>query len=122
MSKDQIKPGEQLTLAQINRIRKQAQSSNVRQDGPTVEEYVAAGYLAENYPPMGFASRSTPDEIAVAIGMQAEAASKLKGPTVADIKEALAAKGVEIPEGMTKKADLQALLDQAGEQGSGEGK
>lgn len=27
MSKDDIKPGEQLTLAQINRLRKQAQSS-----------------------------------------------------------------------------------------------
>jgi hypothetical protein len=33
--------------------------------------------------------------------------------TVAQIKEALAAKGIEIPDGVTKKADLQALLDTA---------
>lgn len=31
--------------------------------------------------------------------------------TVVQIKEALAAKNVTIPDGVTKKADLQALLD-----------
>jgi hypothetical protein len=36
-----------------------------------------------------------------------------KALTVPQIKEALAAKGIEIPEGVTKKADLQALLDAA---------
>lgn len=49
--------------------------------GPTVEEYVAAGYRAENYPPQGFESRSTPDEIAAAIEAQKaadEAAKKNK--------------------------------------------
>ncbi|ARO24749.1 hypothetical protein TAL182_CH03003 [Rhizobium sp. TAL182] len=45
----------------------------LREDGPTVEEYVAAGYLAANYPPSGYASRSTPDEIAAAIAAQAGA-------------------------------------------------
>lgn len=35
-----------------------------------------------------------------------------KKATVAELKEALAAKGIEIPEG-AKKADLQALLDAA---------
>lgn len=35
------------------------------------------------------------------------------GLTVAQIKEALAEKGVEIPEGVTLKADLAALLDEA---------
>lgn len=34
-----------------------------------------------------------------------------EGLTVAEIKEALAAKGVDIPEGTTLKADLAALLD-----------
>ncbi len=37
-----------------------------------------------------------------------------KGPTVDELKAALAEKGVEIPEG-AKKADLQALLDAANE-------
>ncbi|MDP4024454.1 hypothetical protein Q8W71_17655 [Methylobacterium sp. NEAU 140] len=41
-----------------------------RTDGPTVEEYVAAGYRAANYPPQGYASRSTPDEIAAAVAAQ----------------------------------------------------
>lgn len=35
------------------------------------------------------------------------------GLTVPEIKEALAAKGVEIPDGVTLKADLAALLDAA---------
>lgn len=39
----------------------------LRDDGPTVAEFVKAGYLASNYPPEGYAARSTPEEIAVAI-------------------------------------------------------
>lgn len=35
------------------------------------------------------------------------------GLTVAQIKDALAEKGIEIPEGVTLKADLAALLDDA---------
>lgn len=47
----------------------------LRTDGPTVAEYVAAGYLAENYPPQGYASRSTAEEIKDATaGQQAAAA------------------------------------------------
>ncbi|KOX49881.1 hypothetical protein ADL19_19670 [Streptomyces purpurogeneiscleroticus] len=42
-----------------------------RTDGPTVEEYVASGYRAENYPPEGYVSRSTPEEIAAAVAAQA---------------------------------------------------
>ncbi|WP_019170674.1 hypothetical protein [Pseudaminobacter salicylatoxidans] len=42
----------------------------LREDGPTVGEYVDAGYLAKNYPPEGYASRSTPEEIAAAIAAQ----------------------------------------------------
>jgi hypothetical protein len=43
-----------------------------RTDGPTVEEYVASGYRAENYPPEGYVSRSTPEEIAAAVAAQAD--------------------------------------------------
>jgi len=42
-------------------------SNELRQDGPTVAQYVAAGYLASNYPPAGYASKSTSDEIAAAV-------------------------------------------------------
>lgn len=39
----------------------------LRDDGPTVQEFVEAGYLAVNYPPTGYASKSTPEEIAAAV-------------------------------------------------------
>lgn len=42
----------------------------LRDDGPTVAEYVEAGYQAANYPPAGYASRSTPEEIEAAIAAQ----------------------------------------------------
>ena len=35
--------------------------------GPTVEEYVKAGYDPKNYPPPGFTNKSTADEIAKAV-------------------------------------------------------
>lgn len=38
-----------------------------------------------------------------------------EGLTVAEIKEALAARDIEIPEGVTLKADLAALLDASAE-------
>lgn len=44
----------------------------LRLDGPTVDEYVKAGYVARNYPPRGYASRSTEEEIAAAIAAQVE--------------------------------------------------
>lgn len=42
----------------------------LRQDGPTVEEYVAAGYKAEDYPPKGYASKSSEEEIEAAAKKQ----------------------------------------------------
>lgn len=39
--------------------------------GPTVSEFVAAGYQATDYPPHGYASRSTEEEIQAAIAAQA---------------------------------------------------
>lgn len=46
-------------------------------------------------------------------GEDGEPESVKKAATVAELREALTAKGVEVPEG-AKKADLQALLDAAG--------
>lgn len=82
MSKDDIKPGEQLTLAQINRIRKQ-------------NEAAATGKAGNG----GSQGESKPSD----------------GLTVEQLRDALTAKGVQIPSD-AKKADLQMLLDES-EQG-----
>lgn len=49
----------------------------LRDDGPTIEEYVSAGYQAANYPPAGYASKSSTEAIAAAIETQASAAAAL---------------------------------------------
>lgn len=57
-------------LVGMRAVRAVTDSDGLRTDGPTVAEYVAAGYRAENYPPQGYASRSTPDEITAAVSLQ----------------------------------------------------
>ncbi|WP_316397344.1 hypothetical protein [Bradyrhizobium sp. 33ap4] len=47
--------------------------AGLRQDGPTIAEWMAAGYRAEHYPPNGYASKSTEEEIALAIESQGAA-------------------------------------------------
>lgn len=127
MTEDDIKPGEQLTLAQINWLRKQAQAQaqgkpesgngggeDLRQDGPTVSEFVESGYKASNYPPKGYASKSTDAEIADAIAAQKKADEdepetdplKMK---VDDLKAWLTSKGIDFPAD-AKKDDLKALV------------
>lgn len=43
------------------------QAGELRKDGPTIEQYVSAGYDPKTYPPSGYESRSTKDEIDAAI-------------------------------------------------------
>lgn len=81
---------------------------SLRQDGPTVGEYVEAGYPASAYPPKGYASRSTPEEIAAAIAAQAP--SDDKALKVDELREALTAKGIQFdPKAL--KPELKKLLD-----------
>lgn len=80
-----------------------------RENGPTVAEYVAAGYLAVNYPPGGYASVSTDEEVAEAIAAQAAEPKPIDKLKVDELKALLIDKGIEIPEG-AKKDDLVALL------------
>ncbi|AVI87788.1 hypothetical protein XJ28_18805 [Pseudomonas syringae pv. tomato] len=87
-----------------------AGDDGLRLDGPTVSEYIAAGYKASNYPPQGYASRSTAEEIAEALKIEQEAPEtdplKMKVP---ELKEWLAGKGIEF-DATAKKEDLQALV------------
>lgn len=61
-------------------------SEDLRTDGPTVEEYVAAGYPASAYPPSGYASRSSAEDVAHAIAAQADG-SKQEDKPVNDEKQ-----------------------------------
>ena len=91
MSKDEIKPGEQLTLAQINRIRKQQQAA--RGNGAGAKQADAGNGDSDKKPSDGL--------------------------KVEELRAALVDRGIEIPEG-AKKAELQELLDSADGQGAGE--
>ncbi|MGY4817970.1 HeH/LEM domain-containing protein [Pseudomonas chlororaphis subsp. piscium] len=79
----------------------------LRKDGPTVTEFVESGYLAASYPPAGYASRSTADEIAAAVAAQADN-GKMK---VDDIRAALTDMGVQF-DAKASKPDLAALLEE----------
>ncbi len=45
----------------------------LREDGPTIAEYVKAGYPASAYPPAGYAPRSSEAEIVDAVRAETEA-------------------------------------------------
>ncbi|MCO1622239.1 HeH/LEM domain-containing protein [Pseudomonas putida] len=83
----------------------------LREDGPTVAEFVEAGYLAANYPPEGYASRSSQEEIDAAIELQkgAENETDPLKMTVPKLKEWLTAQGIEFAAD-AKKPALQALV------------
>ena len=42
----------------------------LKQDGPTIEAWVAAGYKASKYPPAGYVSKSSKEEIDAAIAAE----------------------------------------------------
>ena len=85
----------------------QLDASGLKLDGPTIAEFVASGYLALNYPPEGYASRSSQEEIDAAIEAQKETDPlKMK---VSDLKAWLAGKGIEFDPSANKEA-LQALV------------
>ena len=85
----------------------QLDANGLKLDGPTIAEFVAAGYPAVNYPPEGYASRSSQEEIDAAIEAEKETDPlKMKVP---DLKAWLTAKGIEFDPSANKDA-LQALV------------
>lgn len=58
--------------------------AELKQDGPTVVEYVKAGYSAKDYPPAGYASKSTAEEIAAVIKAEEDAAAAAANGANAD--------------------------------------
>ncbi|MGT2493123.1 hypothetical protein ACU4GD_28085 [Cupriavidus basilensis] len=86
-------------------------AEGLRMDGPTIAEFVAAGCPAAEYPPHGYAPRSTAEEIASAVAAVADTNGDGK-LSIGEIRDALTAKGIEF-DPKAKRADLQALLDAA---------
>ena len=85
----------------------QLDANGLKLDGPTIAEFVAAGYPAVNYPPEGYASRSSQEEIDAAIEAEKETDPlKMKVP---DLKAWLTVKGIEFDPSANKDA-LQALV------------
>lgn len=92
----------------------------IRTDGPTVAEFVAAGYPAKNYPPAGYASRSTPEEVATAVDAEkaksdetaAQLKAKIDDMTVDQLKAHAAANNIDLGDA-TLKADIRAAIDLA---------
>lgn len=85
----------------------QLDANGLKLDGPTIAEFVAAGYPAVNYPPEGYVSRSSQEEIDAAIEAEKETDPlKMKVP---DLKAWLTAKGIEFDPSANKDA-LQALV------------
>lgn len=87
------------------------ESTGPRLDGPTIAEWIEAGYPATSYPPEGYASRSSQEEIDQAIKQQkdAEVESDPLKMTVPELKEWLTIKGIAY-DASAKKEDLQALV------------
>jgi hypothetical protein len=52
----------------------QLAAAGPRTDGPTVAEWVKSGYAASAYPPKGYTSKSTDEEIAAAVAAEKAAA------------------------------------------------
>lgn len=65
----------------------------LRDDGPTIAEYVSAGYPATAYPPQGYASKSSAEEIAAAVAKEAAASQTALAASTATA----AAAGVATP-------------------------
>lgn len=85
----------------------QLDANGLKLNGPTIAEFVGAGYLAVNYPPEGYASRSSKEEIDAAIDAQKETDPlKMKVP---DLKAWLTDKGITFDPNANKEA-LQALV------------
>lgn len=91
--------------------------ATLRDDGPTIAEFVAAGYPAANYPPRGYASKSSEEEIAAAVAAEAAKTNEPKPEQPAGLDASLqsAASGAPAPQLMVMKdGKKHFVVDPAG--------
>lgn len=100
-----------LTKAECLAEGEEAAAGGLRQDGPTIGEFIAAGYKASSYPPHGYAARSTAEEIAAAVEAEAPGAA-IDGMTVVEPRQYAEQRGIDLGDA-TKKADIIAAINLA---------
>lgn len=103
-------------------------------NGPTFDEWVKKGYAAEGYPPRGYASKHTPEQLAELLAahsannggagktltveeqreLTAATAVQLKGMTSEQLLNWLKEKGVDVTQLPNRPLRLQAALDLIG--------
>lgn len=54
-------------------IKKQTAAAALKTDGPTVQQWIAAGYKAKDYPPPGYTAKSPDEEVNALIEAEEEA-------------------------------------------------
>ena len=91
------------SLVALGAVRAASGEGDLRSDGPTVAEFVAAGYKASDYPPRGYAPRSTAEEVAAAVAVDTPVK---KAPTVKNkmMTEPVANKAASTEQGSDKPA------------------
>lgn len=103
-------------LAEAHAAVEAAEAQPLREDGPTLEEYVAAGYDAEGYPPAGYAER-LPKPVFIEFSqveteptvVDQHADSGYRPVTGSEVQDYLRAKGMGL-EGRPSKDEVVAFL------------
>lgn len=96
----------------------------LRNDGPTIAEFIAAGYPASNYPPKGYASKSTVEEIAAAVADEAanQPQPATPAPAVAPLAEVAKEAGATAPSFLVMKdGKKHFVVDATGAKAEAEG-
>lgn len=113
-----LKAGEKSAALSQDRGKAGAATNELREDGPTIAEYVSAGYLASSYPPRGYASKSTDDEVREAVlaeaARSAEAAAaaeaELEKLTNKQLQELAASEGTAVESDDNKASLIKKIM------------
>lgn len=106
LTEDGVKLAERLTFLKMGGGW---DKNSLRTDGPTIAEYIAAGYPATNYPPHGYSAVSSADEIAAAIAATAAPSDLVSADDRDALKLMADSMGIEYRKNIPTE-DLRALI------------